>query len=83
MPASTLTRKGQVTIPKAIRDRLGVREGEKVFFVVRGDEVVLKALRGNILELKGSVKLSAHPEDFEAVRRKVKRGVSAKVARNG
>ena len=83
MPASTLTRKGQVTIPKDIRDRLGVRQGEKVLFVVRGDEIVLKALRGNILELKGSIKPSAHPEDFEAIRRKVKRAVSAKVARNG
>ncbi len=83
MPASTLTRKGQVTIPKAIRDRLGIREGEKVFFVLRGDEVVLRALRGNILELKGSIKPSAHPEDFEAIRRKIKKVVSAKVARNG
>ncbi len=83
MPASTVTRKGQVTIPKAIRDRLGVREGEKVFFVIRGDEVVIKALRGNILELKGSVQPSTHPEDFEAIRRKVKKAVSAKAARNG
>lgn len=83
MPASTLTRKGQVTIPKAIRERLGIREGEKVFFVLRGDEVVLRALRGDILELKGSVKPSAHPEDFEAMRRKVKKAVSAKVAGNG
>lgn len=83
MPASTVTRKGQVTIPKAIRDRLGVREGEKVFFVLRGDEVVLKPLHGDILELKGSIKPSAHPEDFEAIRRKVKKAVSAKVAKNG
>ena len=83
MTTSTLTRKGQVTIPKAIRDRLGIREGEKVFFVLRDDEVVLRALRGNILELKGSIKPSAHPENFEAIRRKVKKVVSAKVARNG
>jgi len=42
MLESTITRKGQVTIPKAIRDRLGVKEGEKVLFVMRGEEVVLK-----------------------------------------
>ncbi len=83
MTATTLTRKGQVTIPKPIRDRLGVREGEKVLFVVRGDEVVLKVLRGNILDLKGSVKATAHPENFEAVRRSVKKAVAAKVARHG
>lgn len=83
MPASTVTRKGQVTIPKSVRDRLGVKEGEQVFFVVRGDEVMLKVLRGNILDLKGSVKPSARPEDFEAVRRSVKQAVSKKVARRG
>ncbi len=83
MSASTVTRKGQITIPKTIRDRLGVREGEKVLFVMRGDEVVLKVLRGTILDLKGSVKASAHPEDFENIRRAVKQAVSAKVARHG
>jgi AbrB family looped-hinge helix DNA binding protein len=79
MPASTVTRKGQVTIPKEIRDSLGFKEGEKVFFVLRGDEVVLKAVRGNILDLKGSVQPRGRPEDFDAVRRGVKRAVSRRV----
>ena len=83
MSASSLTRKGQVTIPKPIRDRLGLRQGDKVFFLVREDHVVLKALRGNILELKGSIKPLSQPEDFEAIRRKVKKAVSSKVAKNG
>lgn len=34
MAASTLTSKGQITIPKALRDRLGVREGDRVLFQV-------------------------------------------------
>ena len=38
-----ITEKGQVTIPKAIRDRLGVGPGSEVEFVERGDVVVLKA----------------------------------------
>ncbi len=83
MSAATLTRKGQVTIPKSIRDRLGIQEGEKVLFVVRGEEVVLKVLRGNILELKGSVKPSARPENFEKIRRSVKKTLSSKIARHG
>ena len=49
MLESTITRKGQVTIPKAIRDRLGVKEGEKVLFVMRGEEVVLRSSRGRSL----------------------------------
>ncbi len=68
----TINRKGQVTIPKAIRDRLGVTEGEKVLFVMRGEEVVLKVIKGTILDLRGSVKPSAHPEDFEKVRHHLK-----------
>ena len=83
MSAATLTRKGQVTIPKSIRDRLGIQEGEKVLFVVRGEEVVLKVLRGNILELKGSVKPSARPENFETIRRSVKKVLSSKISRHG
>ena len=83
MTESVITRKGQVTIPKAIRDHLKAREGEKVMFVLRGNDVVLKVLRGSILELRGSVKPMTHPEDFDAVRRSVKRRVSARVARHG
>ena len=83
MSESVITRKGQVTIPKDIRDHLNAREGETVLFVLRGNEVVLKLVRGSILDLKGSVKPVNRPEDFDAVRRSVKRAVSARVARRG
>ena len=82
MPESVITRKGQVTIPKEIRDHLKAKEGEKVAFFLRGDDVVLKVVRGNILSLKGSVKPRQRPEDMEAVRGLVKRSVSRKVARD-
>jgi antitoxin PrlF len=32
MPKSTLTSKGQVTIPKAVRERLGVKVGDRLVF---------------------------------------------------
>ena len=83
MLASTMTRKGQVTIPKAIRDRLGVKEGEKVLFVMRGEEVVLKVVKGTILDFRGSVQPTAYPEDFEKVRQSVKQTVAKKVAGHG
>ena len=42
--ATTLTIKGQVTIPKQIRDELGLRPGTPVDFAVNGDgDVVLRA----------------------------------------
>jgi antitoxin PrlF len=33
----TVTRKGQVTIPKPVRDRLGIRPGSKVDFDIAED----------------------------------------------
>jgi antitoxin PrlF len=36
MPSSTLTSKGQVTIPKVIRERLGLGEGDRLEFILDG-----------------------------------------------
>jgi antitoxin PrlF len=83
MLESTITRKGQVTIPKEIRDHLGMKEGEKVVFVLRGGEVLLKILKGTILDLKGSVRPSARPEDFNRIRQTVKKAVARRVAQRG
>ena len=38
---ATLTSKGQITLPKAIRQTLGVNSGDKLSFQLRGDEVVM------------------------------------------
>lgn len=41
--ATTVTRKGQVTVPKQIRDALGINPGTQVVFEVNKDgEVVLR-----------------------------------------
>lgn len=37
--------KGQVVIPKEIRDALDIRPGQEVVFEQRGDEVILRAAR--------------------------------------
>jgi len=39
---STVTSKGQVTIPKEIRETLGVIEGDRLIFLVEGDRVVMR-----------------------------------------
>ena len=43
--ATTITVKGQVTIPKHIRDALGLTPGSRVDFAVDGDQVVLRKAR--------------------------------------
>lgn len=43
MSESTLTSKGQITIPKAVREALHLEVGDRVYFEVRTDgSVVLK-----------------------------------------
>lgn len=37
---STVTDKGQVTLPKAIRDRLGIRPGTKLAFELQPDDTL-------------------------------------------
>ena len=44
MPKSTLTSKGQVTIPKAIRERFGLNEGDTLEFIVEdGGRIVVRS----------------------------------------
>ncbi|MEN6626106.1 MAG: type II toxin-antitoxin system PrlF family antitoxin [Candidatus Sumerlaeia bacterium] len=37
MSIATITTKGQITIPKDVRERLGLRTGDKVNFKIRPD----------------------------------------------
>jgi len=57
MPTATVTTKGQVTIPKSVRDLLHIEAGDQVDFLVtdRGD-VLVRAVSGDIGELRGLLK---------------------------
>jgi len=50
MSESTLTTKGQITIPKAVRETLHLEPGDKVYFDVRDDGTVLLMARNEPLE---------------------------------
>lgn len=54
MPEATLTTKGQVTIPKAVRDHLRLETGARVEFVIEDDgTVVVKPVTRHVRELAG------------------------------
>ena len=44
MEATLVTSKGQVTIPKELRQRLGIRQGSKIEFALVGNDVVMRVL---------------------------------------
>jgi antitoxin PrlF len=56
--AARLTSKGQVTVPKAVRDALGLKEGDEVIFRVEGNRAVL-ARTPDFLTLADSVRVPA------------------------
>ncbi|HWF41114.1 MAG TPA: AbrB/MazE/SpoVT family DNA-binding domain-containing protein [Acidothermaceae bacterium] len=56
--AARVTSKGQVTVPKAVRDALGIETGDEVVFRVEGGRAVL-AKTPNFLTLAGSVTVPA------------------------
>jgi AbrB family looped-hinge helix DNA binding protein len=54
---STVTKKGQVTIPKPVRDRLHIKEGDRLHFEVKDNVVILKRQeRKSLLSLGGIAK---------------------------
>lgn len=72
MHTATMTSKGQMTVPKPIRDRLRLAAGDQVDFVVneRG-EIVVRAATSDVRELKGllrsgrALKTGVRLEDME------------------
>jgi len=44
-PSSTISSKGQITVPQEIRNRLGLSAGDRVEFVVDGDQTVIRPAR--------------------------------------
>ena len=49
MELAKVTSKGQITIPIAIRNALGIREGDKILFMEEGDKVILTNASTNAL----------------------------------
>jgi antitoxin PrlF len=56
--AARVTSKGQVTVPKAVRDALGIKQGDHVVFRVEGNRAILARTR-DFLSLAGTVRVPA------------------------
>jgi len=53
MAHSILTSKGQVTIPKSVRNKLNLKTGDKVDFKVSGKELILVPVSKSVEEVFG------------------------------
>ena len=78
----TLSTKGQVTIPKDIRDALGIRPGDKVRFDLQGGEraVLQKAEPSKMTDILG--RLGPSRESGVAIQRRLRRDWAGRGSRH-
>jgi len=69
---STVTQRGQVTIPAEVRRLLGARTGDKVAFRIEGGQVRLAPATMTLEGAYRSVKPVGRPEDFKQIERDAK-----------
>ena len=64
MPSSTLTSKGQTTIPREVRDHLKVQSGDQIDFIIQPNGmVIVRPATIHVSELRGML----HRKNAKAV----------------
>jgi len=72
---STLSRKGQATIPKAVRDRLQIKAGDRFKFFFHPDGVIILP-KISTARLKGMIPQPAEPVSLEEIDRAIEEGAT-------
>ncbi len=74
MATATVTSKGQITIPRTVRQGLGVESGDRVEFteLEKGVYTVVAATR-DVRELKGMIPRPPKPVSIEGMNRAIRR----------
>ena len=74
MPSATVTSKGQITLPKSVRERLGIKRGDRIAFRERPDgTLVVEAESIDLLDLRGIVRSRRTGVTVEAMAEVVRR----------
>ena len=50
---ATMTSKGQVTVPKPLRDKLGLKPGDGIDFLLEDGDVRITSVKAPVTALKG------------------------------
>ncbi|MBY8986607.1 MAG: AbrB/MazE/SpoVT family DNA-binding domain-containing protein [Candidatus Lokiarchaeota archaeon] len=51
MNIGKLSKKGQIVIPKEIREKFGIRAGDSVIFKIQGDKVILEKIQEKMSDI--------------------------------
>jgi antitoxin PrlF len=71
---SAITVKGQATIPKAVREHLGLKPGDRVKFFLHPDGTVVLLPKLPVTALRGILKRSRRPVSLERMREAIAEG---------
>jgi len=74
MPTSTLTTKGQTTVPKEVRDALALEPGDTLSWQILGGRVAITTDRPSLLDFEGFIKNSSGDVVAEIAEARKRRG---------
>ncbi|HWG21582.1 MAG TPA: AbrB/MazE/SpoVT family DNA-binding domain-containing protein [Terracidiphilus sp.] len=77
---ATLSSKGQATIPKAVRERLQIKPGDRFKFFFHPDGVIILP-KIPTTRLKGSVPKPARPVSLQEIDQAIEAGATARFRR--
>jgi AbrB family looped-hinge helix DNA binding protein len=80
MAIATMTSKGQVTIPKEVRDELGLETGTKLWFVRTPQGYVLRAASSSLMRLSGILEGEVPRLTAAEIERRLAEGLAEKFA---
>jgi AbrB family looped-hinge helix DNA binding protein len=77
LPTATVTSKGQITIPKEVRNALGLESGHQVSFLLREDGVVeMYPETVDLMSLYGFLRSSVRGVTLEDMEEAIRKGAS-------
>jgi antitoxin PrlF len=71
MLSTKVGRRGQIVLPKEVRRKIKVEEGDQIAFVIDGEQVIIKPIAHSLMDLRGCIRVKGK-QDYDAIRNQVK-----------
>ena len=81
MPISTLTGKGQTTIPKMIREQLRLKAGDELLYTVDAGRIIIRPRTGSIKDLENVLPRPSRSVTLDEMRTAVAAGAAKRARR--
>ena len=70
MFSTKIGRRGQITLPSALRKQAGLQEGDAIIFLLQDGQVVIRPIQQTLADLRGAIPVEGE-QDFDAIRQQV------------